>query len=312
VGTVTGNVIALGGINMDLVVEAPRIPRPGETIEGDRFSTTPGGKGANQAVATARGIGEPGRVHMVGCVGDDAYGREMLDFLAADGIGTSHVRTAAGVASGVALIFIDSDAQNCVTAVYGANARCGDTEVAAVESLLPRASVLLVQQETPLAPTLRAMQAARRAGVTTILDPAPARENADSLLPHVDILTPNQTEAEALTGIPVTSAHAAARAAAHLRGLGVAGVILTLGELGCFVDAQGIREHFPALPASPVSTLAAGDAFNGGLAAALATGKPLRDAIPWGLATAALCIERPGAQSAMPTRAEILSRLATG
>lgn len=305
----SGDVMVFGGINMDLVVETPRLPRPGETVEGSRFATTPGGKGANQAVAAARALDGARNVHMVGRVGDDAYGQELRQLLADDEIKIDATAVDSGEDSGIAVIFVDRDGQNTVTAVYGANLKCGQEEVDAVAACAPGAAVLLVQQEIPLETTRAALVAAREHGVTTVLDPAPARPDGVELLPYVDLVTPNQTEAEALSGVAVTSVADAADATAALRSQGAAGVILTLGEMGCFVDAQGVKGHFRALPAEVVSTLAAGDAFNGGVAAALAAGAGLREAVQTGLAASALCIERAGAQAAMPRRAEIAKRI---
>ncbi len=303
-------VVVLGGINMDLVVETPRIPRPGETVEGSRFFTTPGGKGANQAIAAARLLDEPGRVRMIGRVGADDYGAQMRDLLAHDGIDVSHVLVDEEAPSGVAVIFVDERAQNYVTAVYGANAHCGDEEIDAVADAISGPAVLLVQQEIPLDVTHGAMRAVRKRNVTVILDPSPVRTYTSGLLEYADLVTPNQPEAEALTGVTVTDVDSARAATRMLRAQGVPGVIVTMGDLGCFVDAQGICEFFPAVPARPVSTLAAGDAFNGGLAAAIASGHSLRESIPWALATAALSVGRPGAQSAMPRREEIEALLA--
>lgn len=304
----TATILVLGGLNMDLVVESPRFPAPGETVVGSGFETTAGGKGGNQAVAAARGLGDAGTVRMFGRLGNDAYGLEMMELLHEDGIDTRGVVVDAALHTGVAVIAIATAmaAQNTVTAVYGANNAVGDAELAVLEAALVGASVLLLQQETPLEVSLRAARLARDAGVTVVLDPAPSRETPPGFLEAVDIITPNQGEAEALSGVPVVDVDSAEQAAAMIRELGVGTVLVTLGELGCYAFSDGFTGHVPAFGVRPTSTLAAGDAFNGGLAAALAEGLDLEAAVRRGQATAALCVQRPGAQAAMPFRHEVL------
>ncbi|MDZ7728744.1 MAG: ribokinase [Dehalococcoidia bacterium] len=303
------SVVVLGGLNMDLVVVSPRFPRPGETVEGTHFSTTPGGKGGNQAVAAARQLETSSRVHMIGRVGDDDYGRELCRLLEADGIDTSGVMTDPEAHTGVAVIATRRLRQNTVTAVDGANSNLGDAELQALDRALDGAGVLLVQQETPLDVTKEAMRRARAANVTTVLDPAPAREHERGFLRLVDIITPNQTEAEALSGIEVTGPDTARDAANAIRRLGPRTVIVTLGDQGCVAVGNGYSGSIPALQVDVVSSLAAGDAFNGGLAASLAEGDELERAIRRGRAVASLCVQREGAQSAMPNRAEALALL---
>lgn len=298
-------VVVLGGINMDIVLQVPRIPMPVETVEGTAYETTPGGKGANQAVAAARALGEAGAVAMVGRVGADAYGRELVTGLDADGIDVTGVATDETASTGLALIHVATDAQNTVSAVYGANANCGDAELTALVRALPGAAVLLLQQEVPLALNERAMAAAREHGVTVVLDPAPARTLPEGYLAGVDVLTPNQTEAAALAGFEVDGLADAARAARAIRALGPRNVIVTLGELGAWLCSESEERHIPALPVAATSTLAAGDAFNGGLAAALAEGASIAEAAAFGARVAAVCVMRAGAQAAMPRRGEI-------
>lgn len=304
----TPTVLVLGGLNMDLVVESPRFPAPGETVVGSGFQTTAGGKGGNQAVAAARGLGDAGTVRMFGRLGNDAYGLEMMELLHEDGIDTNGVGVDSSLHTGIAVIAIATGmaAQNTVTAVYGANSAVGDTELEALAAALPGARVLLLQQETPLDVSLRAAQMAKAAGVTVVLDPAPSRETPPGFLKAVDIITPNQGEAEALSGIVVSDADSAEQAALAIRDLGVGTVLVTLGEMGCYALSDGFTGQVPAFAVRPTSTLAAGDAFNGGLAAALAEGLGLEAAIRRGQATAALCVQRPGAQAAMPFRHEVL------
>lgn len=292
---------------MDLIANLPRPAGPGETVEGTRFYATPGGKGGNQAVAAGR-LSAPGAVEMVGRVGGDSYGREMRDYLNAANVGTRYLRTDETATSGVAIIFIDATGQNYVNAVYGANARCDAMQVADATAALKGASVLLAQQEIPLETTFAVMRAAnaKGKGVTVILDPAPARPRLpEGFLQACDILTPNQGEAEALTGIPVNDVASAKRAASEIRRSGVPGVIIKMGELGAYVDAAGVSRHFPAFKVPVVATVGAGDAFNGGLAAGLAEGASFEDAVWLAMATGAMSVTRPGAQESMPTRAEV-------
>ena len=223
-------IVVFGALNMDLIVETPRTAGPGETAEGTRFYTAPGGKGGNQAVAASRLADGVDRVLMVGRIGNDVFGAELRSYLEKQRVNTKYVQTDIGQSSGVAVIFVEPNGQNYVNPVYGANARCDDWQTGDTIEAMKKAAVLLVQQEIPLAPTLNAMQAAREMGVTVILDPAPARDLPHGFLEHADILTPNQLEAEALAGLPVTGPGEAATAARRIRDLGIPNVIVTLGE----------------------------------------------------------------------------------
>lgn len=303
-------VVVLGGLNMDLIIETPRLAGPGETAEGTRFWTTPGGKGGNQAVAAARVAAGAASVEMVARVGDDPFGTEMVGYLKAASVGTRFVRRDPGAASGIAAIFIDGRGENYVNAVYGANARCDARQVADCSAALAGARLLLLQQEVPLVVNLAAMEQARAAGVMVILDPAPARPLPEGYLARADIATPNQTEAEAMTGVHVDGPATAGEAGRALRRLGVPTAIVTLGEAGAWVESEGLSAHFPAFRVPIVATVGAGDAFNGGLAAGLATGASLEVAVRLALATGSLAVTRAGAQAAMPTRAEVDALLA--
>ena len=300
-----GRIVVVGSLNMDLVIEAARFPKPGETFEGERFYTAPGGKGANQAVAAARMAGAPGIVEMVGLVGSDVFGAQMLDVLDRYGVGCGGVRVVEGESSGIALIFIDASRENYVLPVYGANARCGPGQVADAEGALDGAAVLLVQQEAPLDVTFLTMQAARKRGVTVVLDPAPARENApEGFLELADIVTPNQLEAEQMTGVRVSGPEDAPAAAKALRDRGVPSVVVTLGGDGSYVASGEFTGYVEAFDVRPVATVAAGDAFNGALAVGLASGMPLERAVRLASAGAAISVTRPGAQESMPSREE--------
>ena len=298
---------------MDLMVETPRPAGPGETREGTRFYTTAGGKGGNQAVAAARILGERARVSMVGLVGGDAYGTEVVASLDRLGVDTKFVRQEPACHTGVAVIMIDAQGESYVNAVYGANALCGDQQVRDVDEVLDEAAVLLVQQEIPTALVLEAMRSARTKRVRVILDPAPTRPSLPAgFLEACDILTPNQHEAADVCGFSVGDETSARRAARWIRDQGVNTVIVTLGEAGAWVEGDGISELVPAPNVHATATVGAGDALNGGLAAGLVLERDLIQAVRLGTAAGALCATREGAQDAMPTLAEIEALLASG
>lgn len=285
---------------MDLVVQSPRLPVPGETLLGRGFFTAPGGKGANQAVALAR-LNVP--TQMVGRVGGDSFGRELLNTLQTAGVQTDHVLVDEAASSGVAAIAVDDAGENQIIIVPGANGHVDETDVERLTSLLPGAIALLLQFEIPISAVLAAAQAARRAGVTVILDPAPAQLDVSAeLYPLVDIITPNEIEAGQLVGFPVDEPESAARAAAVLLSLGVGTAILKLGAKGAVCATKEETFFVRAFPVSAIDTVAAGDAFNGGLAAALAEGLSLRQAVVWGAAAGAIASTKAGAQSSMPDK----------
>ncbi len=304
-------IAVLGGLNMDLIVETPRPAGPGETREGTRFYATPGGKGGNQAVAAARILGERAPVTLVGRVGRDPYGDDLITSLLAAGVDTRYVRRDPTRTSGVAVIFIDAQGESYVNAVYGANGCCDQQQVTDVREVLKEAAVLLVQQEIPLDVTFEAMRCARRAGATVILDPAPTRSPLpDGFLSACDIVTPNEHEAADLCGFAVDGLDSARRAALQIRDAGAPTVIVTLGEAGAWVDGDNVSELVPAPSVRAVATVGAGDAFNGGLAAGLAMDLDLMQAVRLGVAAGALCATKEGAQQAMPTLAEVERLLA--
>jgi ribokinase len=304
-------IAVLGGLNMDLIVETPRPAGPGETREGSRFYATPGGKGGNQAVAAARILGERAPVIMIGRVGPDPYGDDLIASLHAAGVDTRYVRRDPASSSGVAVIFIDAEGESYVNAVYGANGRCDQQQVTDLREALKDAGVLLVQHETPLDVTFEAMKDARGVGATVILDPAPTRSPLpDGFLSACDIVTPNEHEAADLCGFAVDGADSARPAALRIRDAGAPTVIVTLGEAGAWVEGDNVSELVPAPSVRAVATVGAGDAFNGGLAAGLATGLDLMQAVRFGVVAGALCVTKEGAQQAMPTFAEVERLLA--
>jgi ribokinase len=293
-------IIVFGSINMDLVTRTPRLPVAGETLQGYEFFTAPGGKGANQAVAAARlGIS----TQIVGRLGDDDFGRQLLAGLQGADVQTDGILVDESASSGVAVIAVDDAGENNIIIVAGANGCVNQQDVERLTDLLPGAAALLLQFEIPLPAVLAAAQAARQAGVLVILDPAPAKENIPpELYPLIDIITPNEIEASQLVGFPIEGQEAAAKASAELRQRGVGTVIVKLGAQGVFCAAGAETFFVPAFSVRAVDTVAAGDAFNGGLAAALADGRSLRDAVVWGAAAGAISATKAGAQPSLPDR----------
>ena len=296
---------------MDLIVDTPRLAGPGETAEGTRFYTTPGGKGGNQAVAAARLAQSPGSVKMVGRIGDDRFGEEMAQFMREEGIDTSLLQRTENIASGIAAIFILPDGENHVNPVYGANALCDSQQSDDVRDALKYAGVLLCQQEVPLTATKAAIDAAAKAGITVVLDPAPVREVPARFYDSVTVLTPNQGEASSMANIDVIDEISAKKAAIAIRNTGIETVIVTLGDQGAWVESDGISELLAPYKVPVVATVAAGDAFNGGLGVGIASGMSLLDAARLGMASGALCVGRAGAQAAMGTRDEAEALLST-
>ena len=303
------HITVVGSLNMDLVARAPRIPQPGETIIGSDFHTVPGGKGANQAVAAAR-LGA--QVSMVGRVGRDAFAESLLNNLAAAGVDHTFVIHDPQAATGVALIAVDDAGQNSIIVASGANVRLSPADVDGAKAAIAGADALLLQLESPLETVTRAAKVAHAHGVSVILNPAPARSLPGALLALVDVLIPNESETALLTGLPVGDPAEAEAAAAALRELGVGTVILTLGERGALLAREDGAEYFPAFEVTPVDTTAAGDAFVGGFAVALAEGRSLAEAVQWGNGAGALATTRLGAQPSLPTRQELERLLTTG
>jgi len=294
-------ITVVGSLNMDLVVRTPRIPKPGETIIGRDFHTIPGGKGANQAVAAAK-LGA--QVTMVGRVGNDDFGRALLNNLRSVNINTDFVTIDPDAATGIALITVEDSGENNIVLASGSNMRLSVTDIEAAEEAIAQADVVLFQLESPV-PTVEAgLKLAKKRGVATLLNPAPAQPLSDALLSCVDILVPNETETALLTGRPVATIAQIEEAAEHLRRTGVGTVIVTLGERGAFLCSAEGNAMFPAYPIEPVDTTAAGDAFVAGFAVAWADTGDLKAAIPWGNAAGALAAMKLGAQPSLPTRSE--------
>ncbi len=297
-----GKIVVVGSSNTDMILQMDHIPRPGETILGGQFSMASGGKGANQAVASARA---GGNVTFLARVGTDMFGRQAIEGFRADGIDVQHVIQDEEAPSGVALIFVAADGENSIGVASGANARLMPEDVEQASPLIAAADVLVMQLETPLETIELAATIATQNGVTVILNPAPAQPLSDAVLQNVSILTPNESEAELLTGVAVTDAKGAAEAAKALHAKGVGIVIVTLGARGAYVSSDQFTGVVPAFQVSAIDTTAAGDVFNGALAVALSEDQPLADAVRFASAAAALSVTILGAQPSAPFRRDV-------
>lgn len=295
-------VVVVGSLNMDLVMRTPRVPVGGETLHGHEFSTLPGGKGANQAVACAR-LGA--KVSMIGQVGNDGFGTTLRDGLAADGIDVSGVLQTTAVGTGVAMILVEDIGQNRIVLAAGANGALTPDDIEAQAALIGGAAMLVLQLEVPMPVVERAIAIAHNAGVPVLLNPGPAKPLAEALWSQIDILIPNESEAELLSGIAVTDAASAFTAARVFRQRGVKCVLITLGANGVAVIDDAGERHLPAHVVKAVDTTAAGDTFIGGLSAGLVEGMAMDEAVALGQRASALCVTRHGAQPSIPYRREI-------
>jgi ribokinase len=296
-------VLVVGSANVDFAVAASRLPGVGETVSGGTLLVNHGGKGANQAVA-ARRLGA--EVRFIACVGDDTSGREIRTALRAEGIGVDGVMVTAEAATGTALIVVDSQGRNQIVVAPGANWRLSAEHVRSRTDDFAWAQVVMCQLETPLETLALSLAEARRRGLVTMLNPAPVREGiSDDVWRLVDYLTPNESEAERLSGVAVRDARSAAAAGRALRSRGVGTVIVTLGAQGSLACTAQDDIYVPAFAVTAVDTTAAGDAFNGALGAALAGRDTLPDALRFASAAAAITCTRRGAQPSLPTRAEV-------
>jgi len=298
------DIVVFGSINMDLVTRVDRLPVVGETIIGQSFETVPGGKGANQAVAAAQ-LGAS--VSMIGRVGDDVFGSHLIQSLRNSAVDCDRIMTTIGTSSGIAAIEVDIEGNNRIIVVPGANELVGADNLGHLNDCLSGAKILMLQLEIPIPTVIAAAELAAKHGVTVMLDPAPASADIpEGLLKHITILTPNQLEAAQWVGFPINNLDDAKRAADRLRSHGPDIVVITMGEQGSLcVAGPDEMIHTPCYPTEVVDTVAAGDAFNGGLAAALANQQSLRNSLKWATATATVAVSRKGAQSAMPTQTEL-------
>ena len=295
-------ILVVGSSNTDMVIKAAHLPRPGETILGGTFFMNPGGKGANQAVAIAR-LGGP--VTFICKTGSDIFGHQSQQLFEEEGINTSYVFSDSGNPSGVALITVDEKAENCIVVASGANANLLPSDLEKAEEAIERADLVLMQLEVPMETVCFVADIAWQKGKRVILNPAPAHPLPADLLRHLYLITPNETEAEMITGVKITDESSAGEAARALSGMGVQHVIITLGSKGALIYSNGKAEMVPALKVEAVDTTAAGDVFNGALTVALSEGRSLKEAARFACKASAISVTRVGAQSSAPYRKEV-------
>ncbi|MEG6044168.1 ribokinase [Enterobacter ludwigii] len=297
-----GNLVVLGSINADHILNLESFPTPGETVTGNQYQVAFGGKGANQAVAAGR---SGAKIAFIACTGNDDTGERVRKQLASDNIDIAPVSVVEGESTGVALIFVNAEGENVIGIHAGANAALTTERVNAQREIIANAEALLMQLESPVESVLAAAAIAHQNHTTVVLNPAPARVLSDELLALVDIITPNETEAEKLTGVRVENDDDAARAAKVLHDKGIGTVIITLGSRGVWASVNGEGRRVPGFKVKAIDTIAAGDTFNGALVTALLEGKKMDDAIRFAHAAAAIAVTRKGAQPSVPWRKEI-------
>lgn len=295
-------VVVVGSANMDMVVSCERFPRPGETVLASQFGMYPGGKGANQAVACAR-LG--GDVSLLAKMGIDMFRERLSESLGSNGVDLSHLLVDGSASTGIALITVDVSGQNEIVVVSGSNMQLTPDDVRRNSRIFDGAAVVLLQLEIPVETVLEAAKIAKSAGARVVLNPAPGRELPDELLHFVDVITPNESEAEILSGRAVRDQASALSAAKILLGRGVSDVVITLGSRGALHVCAHSSRHFPAYFVAVKDTTAAGDAFSGALAFGLATGGEVADSISLANAVAAFAVTRMGAQTSMPSGEEV-------
>ena len=297
----------LGSINADHVIQVPHFPQPGETLSGQNYHIVYGGKGANQAVAAAR-LGA--KVDFIACIGEDKIGLEMKQAFQKDGINTDSIATIQSETTGIAMIQVADSGENSIVISAGANAHLTTDIVDKFKQKILDADALLMQLETPLDAIIYATKIAKQAGKHTVLNPAPAKALPDELLAQLTMITPNETEAEVLTGVKVVDEQSAAQAAAVFHQKGVAIVLITLGAKGVFISHNALQKIIPGFRVQAKDTTAAGDTFNGALVTALLEQKSLEEAIQFAHAAAAISVTRFGSQTSIPSRQETLDFLA--
>ncbi len=295
-------ILVIGSYNVGLTVFGPAIPKTGQTILGNHFDMGPGGKGSNQAIAVAR-LG--GDVTFLAKVGGDSFGRDALDLFRREGINTDYIGTDDAAHTGAGIIFVDADGENAIGVAPGANLKLTTDELDRDVELFERSACVLMQLEIALPTVYHAIEKAKEHSCTVVLNPAPAQKLDPRYVSMVDILTPNESEAEVLTGVAVTDRESAASAARALLSQGVETVIITMGEQGSLLVSEGVEEHFPAYRVDAVDTTGAGDAFNAGLVYALAAGQGIEEAIDFGSKVAAILVTHIGCVPGLPTLAEV-------
>ncbi|AYM92698.1 MULTISPECIES: ribokinase [Serratia] len=298
----TAKLVVLGSINADHILNINQFPQPGETVIGQQYKVAFGGKGANQAVAAGRSGAD---IAFIACVGADDIGERIRQQLATDRIDTQPIEAIADSTTGVALIFVNAEGENVIGIDAGANAAVTPDYLNRYRQRVIDADALLMQLESPLETVIAAAKLAKQHQTQVILNPAPACELPDELLAMIDMITPNETEAQRLTGIAVNNDADAERAANSLHDKGIGCVIITLGSRGVWLSENGKGKLVPGFKVKAVDTIAAGDTFNGALVTALLEGKVMSDAVRFAHAAAAIAVTRPGAQPSVPWREEI-------
>ena len=298
----SGKIVVVGSSNTDMIIKTPSLPRAGETVLGGEFSMAAGGKGANQAVAAARA---GGNVTLIACLGEDIFGEQALEGFVGDGINVEYIFRDSDTPSGIALIFVDEGGENSIAVASGANARLMHSHIEQAEEAIASADILVMQLETPIETVNATALLAASHDVKVILNPAPARPLEGEILRHVSILTPNETEAEMLTGIRIRDGKGAEKAAGALLNMGVDAALITMGAGGAYLATPDGGEMVTGYGVRSVDTTGAGDVFNGALAAAMAEGRTLLEAARFANAAAALSVTKLGAQPSVPHRKEI-------
>ncbi len=295
-------ITVVGSLNMDLVMFADKIPRPGETVLGKNFKQIPGGKGANQANAAAK-LGAD--VNMIGCVGNDSFGVQLKDSLKRDGVNVDHVLVKQNVSTGVAIILVEASGDNCITVASGANYSITEDNISEVKNIITASDVILLQLEIPMDIVKSTIFFAKSAGSTVILNPAPAAVLDTEILKNTDILTPNETELELLSRHKTDTLDNLKAAGTILLNKGVKELLITLGSRGCLHMTKETATHYNAYNVDAVDTTAAGDSFNAALAVYLSEGKTMKEAIEFAMKVGAMTVTKEGAQTSLPLLNEV-------
>ena len=295
-------ILVVGSCNTDMVIKSDRLPTPGETVIGGTFLMNPGGKGANQAVAAAR---QGGLVTFIAKTGNDVFGKQSIELYNSEGINTDLILSDPNNPSGVALIMVNSNGENCITVASGSNANLTPKDIEKFKSHIDKADLILMQLEIPIETVEYVSELALERQTPVILNPAPARSLPEKLIKGLFLITPNETEAEILSGVKVNSYEKAKEAADIISGKGVSNVVITMGALGAFVKEGDTYNMIPAVKVVAVDTTAAGDCFNGTLCVGLSEGKTITESVKLAVKASGLCVQKMGAQSSIPYKKEL-------